>query len=87
MFADGTMAGTKCAFTAWSGLRGVVVTASGPAQIRFGSFAPAVGGGARLTRSISLRANGDTPTPIPGPPPFRIELTAAPGTRVSFVAA
>ena len=87
VFADGTMAGTKCAFTAWSGLRGVVVTASGPAQIRFGSFAPAAGGGARLTRSISLRANGDTPTPIPGPPPFRIELTAAPGTRVSFVAA
>jgi len=86
VFADGTMAGRKCAFTVWSRITSVVVTSSRPARIRFGSFVPAAGGGARLTRSVVVTSRGDRAAVL-GQPPFRIEVAATPGTRVSFTPA
>jgi hypothetical protein len=83
VFADGRMAGTKAAFTIWSGARTVNVSASGPARMRTGAFRALPGGGARLVGETVAQSVGQTSWSF-GIPPYRVEVSAPAGTYVSF---
>jgi hypothetical protein len=81
VFADGTTTGIA-AYSRWSGSGMVTVTTSAPARITVGRFAALPGGGGRVVGGTTTTASKATLTPPSAP--FRVEVRAPAGTRVTF---
>jgi hypothetical protein len=80
--ADGTTPGLA-SFSSWTGRGTVLVRTNGPAKVAAGAFAPLADGGRLATTTVSRTVDGSTEFAAPSAP-FRVEVRAAPGTRVAF---
>jgi hypothetical protein len=80
---DGTTTGLA-AFSGWTGRGTIIVETSGPAKLVAGAFAPLPGGGGRIARAVVTRALEGATTFTAPKAPFRVEVRARPGTRVTF---
>ena len=81
--ADGTTTGLA-AFSGWTGRGTMTVETSAPAKLVAGAFAPLPGGGGRVAGSALRRTFDGATTFVAPKAPFRVEVRAQPGTRVTF---
>ena len=81
--ADGTTTGLA-AFSGWTGRGTMTVETSAPAELVAGAFASLPGGGGRVAGAALHRTFDGATTFVAPKAPFRVEVRAQPGTRVTF---